>query len=93
MTHCNGRFARFWNCSALTPASLYLFEPDGLSLRRVAAVGHRSEFAKNFPLLSGPPELIQQIRACEGPRFLCGAKGCRFPAGADLRKKEQIESA
>jgi len=46
----------------LDAAALFLFERDGTTLRRVASVGHRSEFAA----VSGcdiPPELIQQIRA------------------------------
>ena len=77
---------------ALDAASLYLFERDGQSLRRVAAVGHRSEFSKNFPLLPVPPELIQQIRAVRAP-FL-SAQGLPLPALiSDLKKKEQIESA
>jgi len=63
-----------------------------LTLRRAAAVGHRSEFAKNFPLVAVPPELIQQIRAVRAP-FL-SAQGLPLPGLiADLRKKEQIESA
>ena len=77
---------------ALDASSLYLFEKDGQSLRRVAAVGHRSEFAKNFPLIAVPPELIQQIRAVRAP-FL-SAQGLPLPGLiADLKKKEQIESA
>ncbi len=76
----------------LDAASLYLFERDGLSLRRVAVVGHRSESSKNFPVVSVPPELIQQIRAVRAP-FL-SAQGLPLPALiADLKKKEQIESA
>jgi len=76
----------------LDAASLYLFESDGLSLRRVAAVGHRSEFAKNFPLIAVPPELIQQIRAVRAP-FL-SAQGLPLPSLiTDLKQKEQIESA
>ncbi len=77
---------------ALDAASLYLFEEDGLSLRRVAAVGHRSEFARNFPLVAVPPELIQQIRAVRVP-FL-SAQGLPLPPLInDLKQKEQIESA
>lgn len=76
----------------LHAASLYLFERDGQSLRRVAAVGHRSEYAKSFPLVSVPPELIQQIRAVRAP-FL-SAQGLPLPALiSDLKEKEQIESA
>ncbi len=76
----------------LDAASLYLFERDGLSLRRVAVVGHRTENSKNFPVVSVPPELIQQIRAVRAP-FL-SAQGLPLPALiSDLKKKEQIESA
>ena len=77
---------------ALDAASLYLFESDGLSLRRVAAVGHRSEFAKSLPVFTVPPELIQQIRAVRAP-FL-SAQGLPLPPLiTELKKKEQIESA
>jgi PAS domain S-box-containing protein len=77
---------------ALDASSLYLFEKDGQSLRRVAAVGHRSEFSKNFPVVAVPAELIQQIRAVRAP-FL-SAQGLPLPALInDLKKKEQIESA
>ncbi len=77
---------------ALDAASLYLFEKDGVSLRRAAAVGHRSEYAKHFPLIAVPPDLIQQIRAMRAP-FL-SAQGLPLPALiTDLKKKEQIESA
>jgi two-component system NtrC family sensor kinase len=77
---------------ALDASSLYLFEKDGQSLRRVAAVGHRSEFSKNFPVVAVPAELIQQIRAVRAP-FL-SAQGLPLPALiTDLKKREQIESA
>ena len=76
----------------LDAASLYLFESDGQSLRRVAAVGHRSEFAKSFPLITVPQELIQQIRAVRAS-FL-SAQGLPLPELiSDLKKKEHIESA
>ncbi len=76
----------------LDVSSLYLFQSDGLSLRRVAAVGHRSEFTKSFPILTVSPELVQQIQAVRAP-FL-SAQGLPLPALAwDLKKKEQIESA
>ena len=77
---------------ALDASSLYLFEKDGQSLRRVAAVGHRSEFSKNFPVVAVPTELIQQIRAVRAP-FL-SAQGLPLPTLInDLKKREQIESA
>ena len=77
---------------ALDVASLYLLEDDGLSLRRIAAVGHRSEYSRNFPVVTVPPELIQQIRTLHAS-FL-SAQGLPLPALiADLKRKEQIESA
>jgi len=77
---------------ALDVASLYLLEDDGLSLRRIAAVGHRSEYSRNFPVVTVPPELIQQIRTVHAS-FL-SAQGLPLPALiADLKRKEQIESA
>src|SRR5260370_4944102 len=43
--------------------SLYLFEQEGTQLRRIAAVGHRSEFSTNFPPVPVKPELMQHIKA------------------------------
>jgi PAS domain S-box-containing protein len=43
--------------------SLYLFENEGTQLRRVVAVGHRSEFSRNFPPVPVKPELMQNIKA------------------------------
>ena len=77
---------------ALDASSLYLIEKDERSLRRIAAVGHLSEYARNFPVVSVPPELLQQIRTVRAP-FL-SAQGLPLPALiTDLKKKEQIESA
>src|SRR5256886_4345772 len=41
-----GQMAELFNLDA---TSLYLFEEDGTQLRRVASVGHRSEFSRRFP--------------------------------------------
>jgi PAS domain S-box-containing protein len=76
----------------LDASSLYLLEPDGRSLRRVASVGHRSEFAKNFPVVSISPDLVQQIQVVRAP-FL-SAQGLPLPPVArEVQKKEGIESA
>ena len=76
----------------LDAASLFLFERDGTTLRRVASAGHRSEFVRSFPVVTVPPELIQQIRAVHAP-FL-SAQGLPLPPAArELQKKEGIESA
>ncbi len=76
----------------LDAASLYLFERDGVTLKRVSSVGHRSEFARNFPLVTVPRELINQIRAARAT-FL-SAQGLPLPAIArEVQQKEGLESA
>jgi PAS domain S-box-containing protein len=76
----------------LDAASLYLFEKDDVTIRRVAAVGHRSEFARSFPVITLPAGLIQQLRATHAT-FL-SVQGLPLPAIAqELQKKEGIESA
>jgi PAS domain S-box-containing protein len=47
----------------LDAASLYVLEKNDTVVRRVAAVGHRSEYAKTFPVVPLPKGLIQQLRA------------------------------
>ncbi len=77
---------------SLDAASLYLFERDGITLRRVATVGLRSEFARSFPLLTISPDLIQQIRAVHAT-FL-SANGLPLPQVArEMQQKESIKSA
>src|SRR6266403_2961774 len=44
---------------SLDTTSLYLFEQEGTQLQRIVAVGHRSEFSKNFPPVPVKPELMQ----------------------------------
>lgn len=48
---------------ALDTASLYLFESQGGLLRRAAAVGLRSEFARQFAPVKVEPGLLSDIRA------------------------------
>jgi PAS domain S-box-containing protein len=48
---------------SLDASSLYLFDEAGLILRRIAAVGHRSEHAMRIPPVTVQPELLQHIRA------------------------------
>jgi PAS domain S-box-containing protein len=73
-------------------SALYLFEPDGVSLRRLAAVGHRSEFARHFPVIKFPQEFLQQIRAVRAT-FL-SANGLPLPAAVrQMIKEEEISSA
>ncbi len=76
----------------LDAASLYLFDKDDMTVRRVAAVGHRSEFAKTFPVLTLPPGLIQQLRATHAT-FL-SVRGLPLPTVVrEMQQREGIESA
>ncbi len=76
----------------LDAASLYLFEKDDETVRRVAAVGHRSEHAKTFPVLKLPAGLIQQLRATHAT-FL-SVQGLPLPGLArEMLRKEEIKSA
>ena len=76
----------------LDAASLYLFDRDGLTLRRLAAVGHRSEFSRTFPSVGLPAGLVQQLHATHAT-FL-SANGLPLPPIArEMQKKEGIESA
>jgi PAS domain S-box-containing protein len=77
---------------SLDASSLYLLDEAGSVLRRVAAVGHRSEYARHFPPASVQPELLQQIRAVHAT-FL-SAQGLPLPAALkDAHRKEEIASA
>jgi PAS domain S-box-containing protein len=77
---------------SLDAASLYLFERDGITLKRVSSVGHRSEFARSFPTVTIPKELLQQIRSVRAT-FLT-AQGLPLPPIArEVQLKEGIESA
>jgi PAS domain S-box-containing protein len=77
---------------SLDVASLYLFDSDGKTLKRVSSVGHRSEFAKSFPTVTVPKELLDQIRSVRAT-FL-SAQGLPLPAIArQVQQKEGIESA
>jgi PAS domain S-box-containing protein len=77
---------------SLEVSSLYLFECANETLRRVAAVGHRSEFAKNFPPTRVQPELLQHIQAVHAT-FL-SVQGLPLPAVfRELQRAEQIVAA
>lgn len=76
----------------LDASSLYLLDEKKSTLRRVAAVGHRSEFARHFPVVQVAPELLQQIRNVHA-RFV-PAQGLPLPQiFRDAQKKEEIVSA
>ena len=74
---------------SLDTTSLYLFDQEGKQLRRVAAVGHRSEYSRHFPPVSVMPELMQHIRAVHAT-FL-SAQGLPLPpAFRDAQNKEEL---
>jgi PAS domain S-box-containing protein len=74
---------------SLDASSLYLFEEEGTKLKRIAAVGHRSEFSRNFPVVPVQPELMQHIRSAHAT-FL-SAQGLPLPTiFRDAQLKEDI---
>jgi PAS domain S-box-containing protein len=76
----------------LDAASLYLFEKDDVTIRRVAAVGHRSDLAKSHPVFTLPDGLMQQLRSTHAT-FL-STQGLPLPTHArELQKREGIVSA
>jgi len=76
----------------LDVASLHLFETDKETLRRVAAVGHRSEFARQFPPTKVQSELLQHIQAVHAT-FL-STNGLPMPESfKELQRQERVVSA
>jgi PAS domain S-box-containing protein len=77
---------------SLDASSLYLFDEQGLTLRRIAAVGYRSEYARSFPKVSVQPELLQHIKAVHAT-FL-SAQGLPLPPiFRTVQQKEGIASS
>ena len=73
----------------LDASSLYLFSENNLSLRRIAAVGYRSEFARNFPPTNMPGELLQHIKSVHAT-FL-SAQGLPLPSVfREVQQKEGL---
>ena len=76
----------------LDACALYLFDEEGTKIRRVTAVGHRSEFARNFPPVLVKTELLQHIKAVHAT-FL-SAQGLPLPAiFREAQRKEELISA
>ena len=76
----------------LDATSLYLFDKEGLQLRRVAAVGHRSEYARHFPQVAVKPELLQHIKAVHAT-FL-SVQGLPLPpVFREAQLKEELAAA
>ena len=77
---------------SLDASSLYLLDEAGLKLRRIAAVGHRSEQGRNIPPVSVQPELLQHIKAVHAT-FL-SAQGLPIPMVLrEAQRKEGLHSA
>jgi len=76
----------------LDATSLYLFEREGTQLRRIAAVGHRSEYSRNFPTVAVQPDVMLHIKAVHAT-FL-SAQGLPLPpVFRDAQLKEELVSA
>ena len=76
----------------LDVASLHLFDTDKEALRRIAAVGHRSEFARQFAPTKVQPELLQHIQAVHAT-FL-STNGLPMPESfKELQRQERVVSA
>jgi two-component system NtrC family sensor kinase len=76
----------------LDASSLYLFDEAELTVRRIAAVGYRSEYARNFPRVSVQPELLQHVKAVHAT-FL-SAQGLPLPSiFRTVQQKEGIASS
>jgi len=76
----------------LDASSLYLFEEATRALRRIAAVGHRSDLGRRLPPVSVQPELLQHIKAVHAT-FL-STQGLPLPAVIrEAQRNEGLVSA
>jgi PAS domain S-box-containing protein len=69
---------------------IYLLEDKSRVLRRAAAVGHRSEYARHFPPTALPSELLDHIRAVRAT-VLSTQSLPLPPVFRDLQQKEGIK--
>jgi two-component system NtrC family sensor kinase len=77
---------------SLDSSSLYLVDAGALMLRRIAAVGHRSEQGRHIPPVAIQPELLQHIKAVHAT-FL-SAQGLPLPMLLrEAQRKEGLHSA
>ena len=76
---------------SLDASSLYLLDEGGIKLRRIAAVGHRSEEGRHIPPVALQPELLQHIKAVHAT-FL-SAQGLPIPMVLrEAQRKEGLHS-
>jgi two-component system NtrC family sensor kinase len=72
--------------------SIFLLEGDGVVLRRAAATGLRSEYARSFPPTEMPADLIEHIRAVHAT--VLSVAGLPLPpVFNDLQLKEGLEES
>ncbi len=77
---------------SLDSSSLYLVDEASLSLRRIAAVGQRTEQGRHIPPVKVQPELLQHIKAVHAT-FL-SAQGLPIPMMLrEAQRKEGLQSA
>ena len=77
---------------SLDATSLYLFDEPSLTLRRLVAVGYRSEAARQIPPATVQPELLQHIKAVHAT-FL-STQGLPLPPQLrEAQRKEGLLSA
>ena len=76
----------------LDATSLYLLDSSTEVLRRVATVGHRSEFAQHFPATKLQPELLRHIAAVHAT-FLSTNGLPLPPIFKEVQRQEQIVAA
>src|SRR5258708_37116269 len=77
---------------SLDTTSLYLFEQEATQLRRIVAVGHRSEYSRHFPPVPVKPELMQHIKAVHAT-FL-SVQGLALPQiFRDIQAREALLAA
>ena len=73
----------------LDASSLYLIDEQALTLRRIAVMGYRSEFARNFSSISIPGELLQHVKSVHAT-FL-SAQGLPMPSVfREVQQKEGL---
>jgi PAS domain S-box-containing protein len=76
----------------LDASSLYLFDQNALTLRRIAVVGYRSEFARNFPVVNVQPDLLPHIKSVHAT-FL-SAQGLPLPPiFREMQQKEGLAAS
>ena len=69
--------------------SVYLLDEGKGVLRRIAAVGHRSEYARGFPPTVVQPELLRHVRSAHAT--IVAAQALPLPeVFRDLRQKESL---